>query len=187
MQDSELASLDNRQSTIEKWSNKIKDTTALPLSRKLNTARPQSRVSLLQDQVAKKVQENGTSGHYDDTKFYKTLLNNFVDQRRTDAALAPAGQNGGPTQFAVVKEAKMRKNVDTKASKGRKLRFTVQEKLQNFMAPEDRGSWEPEAIDRFFSTLLGQKMKLGEDMEADEDEDEIPLEEQGLMLFRSER
>ena len=79
----------------------------------------------------------------------------------------------------------MRKKVDTKASKGRKMRFTVHEKLQNFMAPEDRGSWEPEAIDRFFGTLLGQKMTLGEEMEADEVEDEISLEEQGLMLFRS--
>jgi hypothetical protein len=28
-------------------------------------------------------------------------------------------------------------------------------------------------------------MTLGEDMEVDEEEDEIPLEEQGLMLFRS--
>jgi protein AATF/BFR2 len=185
MQDSELASLDNRQTTLEKWSNKVIDTTALPLSRKLHTAQPQSKIALLQDQVAKKVQENGNSSLFDDTKFYKTLLNNFVDQRRMDVAPVLGGQIGGPAQFTVVKEAKLRKKVDTKASKGRKMRFTVHEKLQNFMAPEDRGSWEPEAIDRFFGTLLGQKMTLGEDMEVDEDEDEIPLEEQGLMLFRS--
>ena len=185
IQDAELASLDNRQATLEKWSNKIKDTTALPLSRKLNTAQPQSKVTLLQDQVAKKVQENGSSNLFDDTKFYKTLLNNFVDQRRMDAVPSLGGQSGSLAQFTVVKEAKMRKKVDTKASKGRKMRFTVHEKLQNFMAPEDRGSWEPEAIDRFFGTLLGQKMTLGEDVEVDEDENEIPLEEQGLMLFRS--
>ena len=184
MQDSELATLDNRQTTLEKWSNKVKDTTALPLSRKLNSAQPQSKLASLQDQVAKKTQEHGGSVTFDDTKFYKILLNNFVDQRRMDAVPATGSPNGGPAQFAVVKEAKMRKKVDTKASKGRKMRFTVHEKLQNFMAPEDRGSWEPEAIDRFFGTLLGQKMSLGEDMEV-EDEDEIPLEEQGLMLFRS--
>ena len=185
MQDSELTSLDNRQITLEKWSNRVKDTTALPLSRKLNAAQPQSKLTLLQDQVAKKVQENGNNSLFDDTKFYKTLLNNFVDQRRMDAVPASGEQNGGPAQFTVIKEAKMRKKVDTKASKGRKMRFTVHEKLQNFMAPEDRGSWEPEAINRFFGTLLGQKMTLGEDIEVDEKEDEIPLEEQGLMLFRS--
>ncbi|KAG0645865.1 bfr2 [Hyphodiscus hymeniophilus] len=184
MQDSELALLDNRQTTLEKWSKKVKDTSALPLSRKLNNSLPQSKLALLQDQVAKKIQETGDSNLFDDTKFYKTLLNNFVDQRRMDAVPA-GGQNGGPAQFTVVKEAKMRKKVDTKASKGRKMRFTVHEKLQNFMAPEDRGSWEPEAIVRFFGTLLGQKMTLGEDIEVDEDEDEVPLEEQGLMLFRS--
>jgi protein AATF/BFR2 len=184
MQDSELVSLDHRQTTLEKWSNKVKDTTALPLSRKLNAAQPQSKIALLQDQVAKKVQEIGTSNLFDDTKFYKTLLNNFVDQRRMDATPSLGAQNSGLAQFTVVKEAKMRKKVDTKASKGRKMRFTVHEKLQNFMAPEDRGAWEPEAIDRFFGTLLGQKMTLGEDMEVDE-EDEISLEEQGLMLFRS--
>jgi protein AATF/BFR2 len=185
MQNSELASLDNRQTTIEKWSNKVKDTSVLPLSRKLNTSQPQSKLASLQDHIAKKVQENGNAATFDDTKFYKTLLNNFVDQRRMDATPATGRQNGGPAQFTVVKEAKMRKKVDTKASKGRKMRFTVHEKLQNFMAPEDRGSWEPEAIDRFFGTLLGQKMTLGEEMEVDEDEDEMPLEEQGLMLFRS--
>jgi protein AATF/BFR2 len=83
-----------------------------------------------------------------------------------------------------VKEAKMRKTVDTKASKGRKMRYTVHEKLQNFMAPEDRGTWEPDAIDRFFGTLLGQKMTLGEGMEIDEEE-AISPEEAGLRLFRS--
>lgn len=184
MQDSELAMLDNRQTTLEKWSNKVKDTTALPLSRKLNTAQPQSKLASLQEYVAKKVQENGTSGSFDDAKFYKTLLNNFVDQRRMDSASTISAKTGGPAQFMVVKEAKMRKKVDTKASKGRKMRFTVHEKLQNFMAPEDRGSWEPEAIDRFFGALLGQKMTLGEEMEVD-DEDKVPLEEASLMLFRS--
>ena len=183
MQDSELALLDNRQTTLEKWSNKVKDTTALPLSRKLNTAQPQSKLASLQDQIAKKVQDSGNASTFDDTKFYRTLLNNFVDQRRLDAA--GGGQNGGPAQFTVVKEAKMRKKVDTKASKGRKLRFTVHEKLQNFMAPEERGSWEQEAVDRLFGNLLGQRRTLGEEMEVGEDEDEIPLEEQGLMLFRS--
>ena len=53
-----------------------------------------------------------------------------------------------------------------------------------FRSPEDRTSWEPEAVDRFFGTLLGQRMDLGEDVES-EAESEPAGEEEALMLFRS--
>ena len=123
---------------------------------------------------------------YDDGNFYQLLLKELVDQRRVESLAAPAASvgTGGALQWTAVKEAKTKKIVDTKASKGRKMRYTVHEKLQNFMAPEDRTSWEPEAIDRFFGTLLGQKMTLREDeMDIDGDED-VALEENGLKLFR---
>jgi protein AATF/BFR2 len=199
MQASEISMMDNRQTTLVKWSAKVRGATALPLFRKLNpTAPQQSIISILQVQLASsehlarrtkiprscapiqrdlKVTEDPNI--YDDGNFYQLLLKELVDQRRVESLSAPAaGAEAGKTWMAV-KEAKTKKNVDTKASKGRKMRFTVHEKLQNFMAPEDRGRWEPEAIDRFFGTLLGQKMTLGEE------DDGLPLEEQGLMLFRS--
>jgi protein AATF/BFR2 len=126
---------------------------------------------------------------YDDGNFYQMLLKELVDQRRVESLTAPVngGDAGKAMQWTAVKEAKTRKNVDTKASKGRKMRFTVHEKLQNFMAPEDRGSWESEAIDRLFGTLLGQKMSLGEGDASDDGEGESGTspEEEGLMLFRS--
>jgi protein AATF/BFR2 len=100
---------------------------------------------------------------------------------------APLGEGGRPiAQWTAVKEAKTKKNVDTKASKGRKMRYTVHEKLQNFMAPEDRTAWEQDAVDRFFGTLLGQKMSLGEeDEEMSDGVEGVPLAEEALMLFRS--
>lgn len=103
-------------------------------------------------------------------------MKELVDQRRVESLTAPAA--GKALQWTAVKEVKTRKNVDTKASKGRKMRFTVHEKLQNFMAPEDRTSWRPEAIDLFFGNLLGQKMNLGEEEDDDvEIEDEVdPME-----------
>jgi len=124
---------------------------------------------------------------FDDADFYQLLLKELVDQRMMDSSSTPgaSGDGGRPMQWTAVKEAKTKKNVDTKASKGRKMRFTVHEKLQNFMAPEDRNSWEQDAVDRFFGTLLGQKMNLGEDDEQMSDVDDAPLEEEGLMLFRS--
>ena len=77
------------------------------------------------------------------------------------------------------------KTIDTRASKGRKLRFEVHEKLQNFMAPEDRRSWEQDAIDRFFGTLFGQVMELNEEELSDEEMGGAAIEEDSLRLFRS--
>lgn len=52
---------------------------------------------------------------------------------------------------------KVKKVVDTKASKGRKLRYEVHEKLQNFMVPATpRGAWHDEQIDELFSSLMGK-------------------------------
>lgn len=209
MQATEVSVIDNRQATLEKWSAKVRGAASLPISQKLNpTVAQQSITSLLQDQLANSdylvkrtkmprscapVQRNQKvtedADIYDDGNFYQMLLKELVDQRRIESFTAPVngGDTGKEMQWTAVKEAKPRKNVDTKASKGRKMRFTVHEKLQNFMAPEDRGSWEPEAIDRFFGTLLGQKMTLGEDEASDdgEGENDISPEDAGLMLFRS--
>jgi len=125
---------------------------------------------------------------YDDADFYQLLLKELVDQRMVDSnsSVAPVGGSERPiAQWTAVKEAKTKKNVDTKASKGRKMKFTVHEKLQNFMAPEARGNWEQDRIDRFYSTLLGQQMTLGEDEAEGSDEDDEPLADEGLAFFRS--
>jgi protein AATF/BFR2 len=201
MQDSEVASMDNRRRILEKWWGKVKGST--PSGGKLIIAVPQQNItSAIQEQLSKPgllentkrprscapIQERQKIADdpqiYDDTSFYKLLLNQLVEQRKMDSGPTSRGASGTISQWAI-REAKMRKNVDTKASKGRKLRYTVHEKLQNFMAPEATGGWEQEAIDRFFGTLLGQTMTLKEDgMEVDE-KDDISPEEAGLKLFRS--
>jgi len=121
---------------------------------------------------------------YDDADFYQLLLKELVDQRTVESSSAQT--SAVPTvMLTAAKEAKVRKQVDRKASKGRKMRFTVHEKLQNFMAPEDRTSWEGDAIDRFFGTLFGRKMELNEDESGDEEMDGLDAEEEGLRLFRN--
>lgn len=132
-------------------------------------------------QVSKKLSEDASI--YDDADFYQLLLKELVDQRTTDTGL---GGQAATVRYAAVKEAKNKKHVDTKASKGRKMRFNVHEKLQNFMAPEDRRAWEQHAVDRFFGTLFGQKLVLNEDEAADEKmDDAVDAEEEGLRLFRN--
>lgn len=51
--------------------------------------------------------------------------------------------------------SKMKKNVDTKSTKGRKLRFVILPKLVNFMAPHPYNSWSQQAETELFSSLFG--------------------------------
>ncbi|TLD23291.1 hypothetical protein PspLS_07465 [Pyricularia sp. CBS 133598] len=194
-----------RKKVLEKWSSKTKSTTAVTSKRQLGTTTVESLTSVLEDQLvnpdrlvkrtrvprscapiqsSKKVQED--ENIYDDADFYQLLLKELVDQRTLDGSAAGAGGSVPTVKWAAVKEARTRKVVDRRASKGRKLRFTVHEKLQNFMAPEDRRTWEQDAIDRFFGTLFGQKMELREDVDgASEDEDMggVDVDGPGLRLF----
>jgi protein AATF/BFR2 len=80
------------------------------------------------------------------------------------------------------------KKVDTRASKGRKIRYTVHEKLQNFAAPEDRSTWTEAARREFFGSLLGQQGLLQENdvgTNEDQQDDGDHAEVDALMLFRS--
>lgn len=207
MENLETASTDIRKATLEKWSTKLNRTAAAPIASKLrNTTTQQTIIDVLEDQlsntdrlvkrtkmprscapvqVKQKVTEDPNI--FDDADFYQLLLKELVDQRMMDSSAAGRVDGARPTQWTAVKEAKTKKHVDTKASKGRKMRFTVHEKIQNFMAPEDRAHWESDAVDRFFSTLLGQKNTLGEeDADAsEEDEDDKLVGDEGLILFRS--
>jgi protein AATF/BFR2 len=85
---------------------------------------------------------------FDDTDFYHQLLRDVIDTR---------GRGGNEDWMEVQKQKKAKKHVDTKASKGRKLRYEVHEKIQNFMVPvTTQGSWHEEQIDELFASLLGK-------------------------------
>ncbi|KAF8801308.1 TRAUB-domain-containing protein [Phlegmacium glaucopus] len=86
---------------------------------------------------------------FDDTDFYQKMLRDIIDAR--------GNSNGGEDWMISQKQKKAKKKVDTKASKGRKLRYEVHEKLQNFMVPVPvPGAWHEEQIDELFTSLLGK-------------------------------
>ncbi|KAG1781027.1 TRAUB-domain-containing protein [Suillus placidus] len=101
---------------------------------------------------------------FDDTDFYHQLLRDVIDTR---------GNGGNEDWMEVQKQKKAKKHVDTKASKGRKLRYEVHEKIQNFMVPvTTQGSWHEEQIDELFASLLGKGFEnsmQGADDRMDED------------------
>lgn len=53
--------------------------------------------------------------------------------------------------------SKMKRKIDTRSTKGRKLRYTVHTKLINFMAPNDQLSWSEEVKRDIYNSLFGKK------------------------------
>ncbi|KAF8596755.1 TRAUB-domain-containing protein [Ceratobasidium sp. AG-I] len=104
-----------------------------------------------QDEVAKEKAGEGVEGNpevFDDLDFYQVLLRDVIDSR--------TGADGAEDWTARQRLKKAKKVVDTKASKGRKLRYEVHEKLQNFMVPVPTAGWHEEQIDELFANLLGR-------------------------------
>ncbi|KAM0322283.1 hypothetical protein ACHAQA_009572 [Verticillium albo-atrum] len=206
LQETDARAAKHRRKVLDNWSSKTRNATVEVKARNL-VASQQTLVASLEDQlvnsdrllkrartprscaplqVAAKVNEDASV--YDDADFYQLLLKELVEQRTSDETAAQASGGALATvRWAAMKEARTKKHVDRRASKGRKMRFNIHEKLQNFMAPEDRRGWEQDAVDRLFGTLFGQRMVLAEGAGEPEDEEmaEGAAEEEGLRLFRS--
>lgn len=151
--------------------------------------------------------EGTVNGHdtrgfqYDDSDFYASLLRDLIASRNSsdDTPSAPVAtktpaETTEATLRAAQKAARTRRwNVDVKASKGRKMKYTVHEKLQNFMAPEDRGGWGQRQREELFGSLLGQMRRSTVSGVDDEDavdgiNDEdlgMDRQEEALRLFRA--
>ncbi|PWY83777.1 TRAUB-domain-containing protein [Aspergillus sclerotioniger CBS 115572] len=219
MTDLESTAHPHRRNILDKWSAKVRGanaaTTANTRGKLLNSsssANQQSIAAVLDAQVAtetgdraaKRARQDTTPEGpiYDDTVFYQSLLRDLVEQRMSSSDAITNGLDtlhiqlptrGGAAVHPVtgMRKDKVKRDVDTRASKGRKMRFDVHEKLQNFMAPEERGSWTKHAREEFFASLLGKTASglLREDGDDEEmsggEESEEDREEGGLRLFRS--
>jgi protein AATF/BFR2 len=78
---------------------------------------------------------------YDDSEFYQLLLKELLE----------AGSGAG--RPAPVRAAKKRKQVDRRASKGRKVRYHVHDKLVGFMTAGDHEA--PPFAEQLFANLFG--------------------------------
>lgn len=120
---------------------------------------------------------------YDDADFYTLLLQQLISQRSDDSTSLSALNMTAMEPWQAAREAKARKVVDNRASKGRKLKYTVHEKLMNFMAPEDRNAWESRQCEELFGSLFGRKVELGENEDIASEGEEDDKEVEGLRLF----
>ena len=104
---------------------------------------------------------------FDDEDFYRVLLSDVVDKKTSNVQY---GSTENPTvTISSRSNNKLKKNIDTKASKGRKLNYSVQDPIANFEAPINSGyKWNDEQIDEFFAGLLGQRINFNEDENEDD-------------------
>ncbi|XP_077062587.1 protein AATF isoform X1 [Siphateles boraxobius] len=91
---------------------------------------------------------------FDDDDFYHLLLRELIE--RKTSATDPNDQVAMGKQWLAIQKlrSKIKKKVDTKASKGRKIRFHIHSKLMNFMGPMDNSSMSDEARSELFRSLF---------------------------------
>lgn len=94
---------------------------------------------------------------FDDTDFYHQLLRDLIEKKSSD--VTDPIQLGRQWLKLQKLRSKMKRKIDTRATKGRKIRYVVHPKLVNFMAPEDKSVWTEEAKTELFSSLFGNNKR----------------------------
>lgn len=91
---------------------------------------------------------------FDDSDFYHQLLRELIECKSADIS-DPIQLS---RQWIALQQmrSKMKRKVDTKATKGRKIKYVVHNQLVNFMAPEKTFKWTDESINELYSSLFGK-------------------------------
>ncbi|KAH8238817.1 hypothetical protein KR038_003387 [Drosophila bunnanda] len=89
---------------------------------------------------------------YDDSDFYHQQLRELIEYK----ASTSSNMSEITKQFVELQKLrqKMKKKVDTRASKGRKLRYVVHNKLINFMAPNEVSDWTESSKSELYKSLF---------------------------------
>ncbi|WFD25635.1 rRNA-processing protein bfr2 [Malassezia nana] len=110
---------------------------------------------------------------FDDSDFYAQLLRDLIDH----ASMVEAGISA--TASDALRSRKRKRNVDVRASKGRRIRYDVLEKVQNFMPPIPRVTWDDAQAERLFARLASVTPQGVAPEPADED---VPLDDEFRLL-----
>lgn len=94
---------------------------------------------------------------YDDSDFYHQLLRELIEFK-TSTSNNPQELEQKYQELHQLRKG-MKKSVDTRASKGRKIRYVVHNKLVNFMAPvPDDDKWTEETKTELYNSLFDKLM-----------------------------
>ncbi|OXU26311.1 hypothetical protein TSAR_011625 [Trichomalopsis sarcophagae] len=140
--------------------NKEKLLTKTQLKRSEYDIIGKSAVSL-EDNDGRRVQEHDTE-IYDDDDFYHQLLRELIEYKSADIT-DPIQLSKQWIQLQNMR-SKMKRKIDTRATKGRRIRYNVHQKLVNFMAPITVfDTWTDHAKDELYSSLFGRIKAVGEE------------------------
>ncbi|XP_041984823.1 protein AATF [Aricia agestis] len=91
---------------------------------------------------------------FDDSDFYHQLLRELIECKSADIS-DPVQLS---RQWIALQQmrSKMKRKVDTKATKGRKIKYVVHNKLVNYMAPEKSSKWNEESTTELYHSLFGK-------------------------------
>ncbi|CAL1538890.1 unnamed protein product [Lymnaea stagnalis] len=91
----------------------------------------------------------------DDNDFYHVCLRDLIEMKQNEET-DPVTASKQWLEIQRLRNKQKRK-IDTRASKGRKIRYNVKEKLKNYMTPYDKSLWSDEQKDDLFKALFGGK------------------------------
>ncbi|XP_058805667.1 protein AATF [Phymastichus coffea] len=108
----------------------------------------------LEESDGRRTQEYDTE-IYDDDDFYHQLLRELIEYKSADT-IDPIALSKQWVQLQNMR-SKMKRKIDTRATKGRRIRYNVHQKLVNFMAPITvNDTWTDRAKDELYSSLFGK-------------------------------
>ncbi|GMR55914.1 hypothetical protein PMAYCL1PPCAC_26109 [Pristionchus mayeri] len=92
---------------------------------------------------------------FDDDDFYQVLLRDLIECKQAVDTNDPIAMSRQWLEIEKLRQKRKKKNIDTRASKGRKLRYTVIPKLVNFFAAvPERVDWSHETRNELFKSLF---------------------------------
>ncbi|KAL5006937.1 hypothetical protein ScPMuIL_015743 [Solemya velum] len=94
---------------------------------------------------------------FDDDDFYHQLLRELIERKTSDMN-DPVALSRQWLEIQKLR-SKVKKKVDTRASKGRKIRYDIHPKLVNFMASEEGHLWSDESRNDLFKSLFGHRFQ----------------------------
>lgn len=100
---------------------------------------------------------------FDDTDFYHQLLRELIECKSADIS-DPVQLS---RQWIALQQmrSKMKRKVDTKATKGRRIKYVIHNQLVNFMAPEKNYSWTDESKNELYSSLFGKMFEVNNEVD----------------------
>jgi len=99
------------------------------------------------------------SNIFDDGDFYHELLKELIERKSNVDSDDPVAVGRQMLQLQKLR-TKIKKKVDTRASKGRKVRYNVHNKLVNFTVPQQVQGISDQARNDLFSSLFGRNNSI---------------------------